>query len=160
RGISSFRRQMSKDNVRVRSATRGDAAIIADFNIRMAMETEKLVLDPNVIGPGVKAVLEDASKGSYFVAKIDGRVVGCLMITHEWSDWRNGDIWWIQSVYVHADFRRKGVFSALYQHVQKVAHAAGAVGLRLYMEEENAAAQATYQRMGMRLTHYRVLEEM
>src|SRR3954463_11828303 len=151
---------MSDASVRVRSATRDDAAIIADFNIRLAMETEKLALDPKVIGPGVAAILADASKGSYFVAEIAGRVAGCLMITHEWSDWRNGDIWWIQSVYTHADFRRQGVFSALYRHVEREARAAGAVGIRLYMEEENSAAQATYERLGMRVTHYRVLEEM
>ena len=151
---------MSKQSVRVRSATPADAAIIADFNIRMAMETEKIALDPKVIGPGVKAIFEDASKGSYFVAEIDGRVAGCLMITHEWSDWRNGDIWWIQSVYTHPDFRRRGVFSELYRHVQCEARAAGAVGIRLYMEEDNSAAQATYERLGMHLTHYRVLEEM
>ncbi|HEV8292117.1 MAG TPA: GNAT family N-acetyltransferase, partial [Tepidisphaeraceae bacterium] len=92
--------------------------------------------------------------------EIGGSIVGCLLITHEWSDWRNGDIWWIQSVYVQADFRRRGVFSALYRHVEKVAAAAGAVGLRLYMEEENGTAQATYERMGMQVTHYRVLERI
>ena len=151
---------MNKQDIRVRSATRADAATIADFNIRMAMETEKLVLDPNVIGPGVLAIFDDASKGQYFVAEIAGRVAGCLMITHEWSDWRNGDIWWIQSVYVHADFRRRGVFTALYRHVAREARSAGAVGIRLYMEEENASAQATYERLGMHLTRYRVLEEM
>ena len=151
---------MSDKTLHIRSATPDDASIIADFNIRMAIETEKLALDPSIIFPGVRAVFVDPSRGQYFVAEIRGSVVGCLMITHEWSDWRNGDIWWIQSVYVHADFRRKGVFGALYRHVEQVARAAGAVGLRLYMEEENASAQATYERMGMRLTHYRVLEEI
>jgi ribosomal protein S18 acetylase RimI-like enzyme len=126
----------------------------------MAMETEKLALDAKVIGPGVRAIFDDPAKGAYFVAEVERRVAGCLMITHEWSDWRNGDIWWIQSVYVHADFRRRGVFSALYRHVQREARAAGAVGIRLYMEEDNSAAQATYERLGMQLTHYRVLEEM
>jgi ribosomal protein S18 acetylase RimI-like enzyme len=151
---------MSDESLHIRSATAEDASIIAEFNIRMAMETENLALDPSTIFPGVRAVFADPTRGQYFVAESAGNVVGCSMITHEWSDWRNGDIWWIQSVYVHADFRRTGVFSALYRHVQKVARAAGAVGLRLYMEEENAAAQATYERMGMRVTHYRVLEEM
>jgi len=151
---------MSDKTLHIRSATPDDASIIADFNIGMAIETENLVLDPSTIFPGVRAVFLDPSRGQYFVAEIRGSVVGCLMITHEWSDWRNGDIWWIQSVYVHEDYRRRGVFSALYRHVEKVARAAGAVGLRLYMEEENTAAQATYERMGMKLTHYRVLEEM
>src|ERR1043165_7054488 len=134
---------MSKPNIRVRSATRGDAATIADFNIAMAMETETLVLDPKVIGPGVLAIFDDSSRGQYFVAETDGRVAGCLMITHEWSDWRNGDIWWIQSVYTHPDFRRRGVFTALYRHLEREARTAGAVGIRLYMEAENSAAQAT-----------------
>ena len=151
---------MSKQDIRVRSATRADAATIADFNIRMAMETEKLTLNPKVIGPGVLAIFDDAARGQYFVAEIAGKVAGCLMITHEWSDWRNGDIWWIQSVYVHPDFRRRGVFSALYQHAATAARAAKAVGLRLYMEEENSTAQATYEKLGMKLTHYRVLEQL
>jgi GNAT superfamily N-acetyltransferase len=151
---------MSEQTLHIRSATPDDASSIADFNIRMAMETENLALDPSTIFPGVRAVLVDPSRGHYFVAEIAGKVVGCLSITHEWSDWRNGDLWWIQSVYVHPDARRKGVFTALYRHVEKVARAAGAVGLRLYMEEGNKTAQATYERLGMRLTHYRVLEEM
>src|SRR5437773_10518567 len=121
-----------KRAVHVRSARPADAPIIADFNIRMAEETEGLVLKELVINTGVRAVFTDPSRGEYFVAEIDGRVVGCLMITHEWSDWRNGDIWWIQSVFVHADFRRRGVFSALYQHAANAARAAKAVGARLY----------------------------
>src|SRR5258705_12967452 len=135
---------MRDQAVHYRSAKAEDASIIADFNILMAMETEKLALDPSSIFPGVRAVLVDPSRGQYFVAEIEGKVAGCLSITHECSDWRNGDIWWIQSVYVHADFRRRGVFAGLYRHVEKAARAAAAVGLRLYMEEENAAAQATY----------------
>ena len=149
-----------KTPIQVRSATPDDASLIADFNIRMAMETEKLVLDPKVIGPGVTALFDDAARGLYFVAEVGGRVAGCLMITHEWSDWRNGDIWWIQSVYTHPDFRRSGVFTALYRHVEHEARTAGAVGIRLYMEEENTAAQATYEKLGMKLTRYRVLEQM
>ena len=151
---------MTSTMLSVRSATPDDASVIADFNIRMAMETEALALEQSIIFPGVRAVFDDPSRGQYFVAASGKQVVGCLMITHEWSDWRNGDIWWIQSVYVHQDFRRRGVFSALYRHVEEVAAAEGAVGLRLYMEEENANAQATYERLGMKVTHYRVLERM
>ena len=151
---------MTSTMLSVRSATPDDASIIADFNIRMAMETEALALEQSIIFPGVRAVFDDPSRGQYFVGESGKQVVGCLMITHEWSDWRNGDIWWIQSVYVHADFRRGGVFTALYRHVEREARAAGAVGIRLYMEEENAVAQATYERMGMHVTHYRVLEKM
>ena len=151
---------MSKQTIHIRSATAADAAIIADFNIRMAMETEKIALNPDVIGRGVRAIFDDPAKGQYFVAEIAKQVIGCLMITHEWSDWRNGDIWWIQSVYTHPDFRRRGVFTALYRHVEREARAAGAVGIRLYMEQDNSNAQAAYERLGMQLTHYRVLEQM
>ena len=154
------RKSMTSTLLSVRSATPDDASIIADFNIRMAMETEALALDQSIIFPGVRAVFDDPSRGRYFVAESGKQVVGCLMITHEWSDWRNGDIWWIQSVYVRPDFRRRGVFSALYRHAANAARAAKAVGVRLYMEEENSTAQATYQKLGMKLTHYRVLEEM
>src|SRR5947207_8219733 len=151
---------MNQPAVHIRSAKRDDASIIADFNIRMAEETEGVVLKEGVIGPGVRAIFDDPSRGQYFVAEVGKQVVGCLMITHEWSDWRNGDIWWIQSVYVRSDFRRRGVFSSLYRHAEKAARAAKAVGLRLYMEEENSAAQATYEKLGMKLTHYCVLEQM
>ena len=147
-------------SILIRPATKADVTVLADFNMRIAKETENLALDPNVITAGVAAIFQKEERGAYFVAEVAGQVAGCLMITHEWSDWRNGDIWWIQSVYVHPDFRRRGVFSALYRHVEKAARAAGAVGIRLYMEEANKAAQATYERLGMKLGHYRVLEQM
>src|SRR3954464_2102569 len=139
---------MSDPSLHIRSATPDEASIIADFNIRMAMETENLALDPRTTFRGVSAGFGDRSRGEYFVAEGGGKVVGCLLITHEWSDWRNGDIWWIQSVYVHPDFRRQGIFSALYRHAANMARAVKAVGLRLYMEQENSAAQATYQKLG------------
>jgi ribosomal protein S18 acetylase RimI-like enzyme len=152
----------TSSSVHIRPALPTDAAILAEFNIRIAIETENLVLDPAVIFAGVRALFEVPSRGQYFVAEISGQkqIAGCLMITHEWSDWRNGDIWWIQSVYVHPDFRRRGVFTALYRHVEQAARAAGAVGLRLYMDEDNLPAQKTYERLGMKLGHYRVLEHM
>ena len=144
----------------VRPATPDDVAIIAEFNLRMAMETESVALDPATLHRGVSKVLSDPAKGAYFVAAADRQVVGCLMITHEWSDWRDGDIWWIQSVYGDAAHRGRGVFRSLYAHVEQAARAAGARGLRLYVERENAVAQATYQAMGMSLTHYRLMEVM
>lgn len=143
----------------VRPATTEDAPTIAAFNITMAMETEHLHLDPAVVGAGVRAGLADAAKACYFVAEIAGRVAGCCMVTHEWSDWRNGDIWWLQSVYVHTDFRRRGVFSAMYRHVVAAARGAGAVCLRLYVERENESAKATYRSLGMSATHYDVMEQ-
>jgi ribosomal protein S18 acetylase RimI-like enzyme len=159
----------------VRRGRPADAATLTVFNTQMALETEAVTLRPDVIGPGVAAALADATKAIYFVAEVGGaagpgevagqdgpggRVVGQLMITHEWSDWRNGDIWWVQSVYVHPNFRRRGLFRALYDHARAEAKAAGAVGLRLYVETNNAAAQSTYRQLGMAMTHYHVMEEM
>src|SRR5689334_14458476 len=102
------------DPITIRDARAEDTLIIAVYNVAMAIETEKIRLDPEVVRRGVRAVLEDESKGRYFVAEANGKVAGQLLITHEWSDWRDGDIWWIMSVYVHPDYRRRGVFRALY----------------------------------------------
>ena len=151
---------MEKPHPIIRSARAADADTLVDFNARMARETEGLSLDPAVLSPGVRAALADPAKAIYFVAESGGRVIGQLMITHEWSDWRNGDVWWVQSVYVHPDHRRQGVFRALYDHARGEAKKAGAVGLRLYVEENNAAALAVYRQLGMGMTHYRVMEEM
>lgn len=143
----------------IRAATTKDAATIAVFNIKMALETENLRLDPNTIERGVKRVFEDKSRGDYYVAEIDGAVVGCLMITHEWSDWRDGDMWWIQSVYVTPDARKLGVFKALYEHVEKLAIEQDVVAIRLYVERHNDRAKQTYIRMGMELTEYDVMHK-
>lgn len=144
-------------SIRVRPARLDDAPFIVESNCRMALETEGLTLDPATVRPGVRAVLQEASKGLYFLAEADGLPVGQLMITYEWSDWRNGNIWWIQSVYVVPEFRRRGAFTALYRHVEDLSRRSGATGLRLYVEENNAAAQETYRRLGMRMAHYRVM---
>lgn len=150
---------MNENKIQVRPATPADAAIIADFNIAMAKETESIDLDHATVHAGVRAGIADAAKARYFVAESAGRVVGCCMITHEWSDWRNGDIWWFQSVYVHPDFRRAGVFRAMYEYVESAAKSAGVVMLRLYVEQENHRAQKTYEAMGMSLAHYLVMEK-
>lgn len=144
----------------VRPARPDDAEALVEFNFRMARETEDLTLDRDVLARGVRAALADANKALYFVAEVGGLPAGALMITHEWSDWRNGDLWWIQSVYVLPDYRKAGVFKALYRHVQQAARDAGAVGLRLYVEKENAVAQQVYARLGMTMTHYAVMEEI
>ena len=102
----------------IRNADSDDASLIASFNSAMAEETEGRGLDASLINPGVAALLADSGKGRYWVAESDGRVVGQIMVTYEWSDWRNGTIWWIQSVYIHPDYRRQGVFSGLYRHVE------------------------------------------
>jgi GNAT superfamily N-acetyltransferase len=144
----------------VRPATIHDAQAIVDFNLAMALETENLRLDPQILWAGVRAALADPLKATYFVGECDGKLAGVLMITHEWSDWRNGDIWWIQSVYVHPDFRRHGVFKAMYQHTEQAAKQSGAIGLRLYVVDHNQAAQKTYERLGMHLSEYVVMENL
>jgi GNAT superfamily N-acetyltransferase len=145
--------------MKIRKARLGDVAIIADFNSRLAWETEKLKLDAKTILCGVRAVLKDAGKGTYFIAEHKGAVVGQLLITCEWSDWRNGNFWWIQSVYVAAEHRQSGVFRALFAHVQKLALSKRNVcGLRLYVEANNSRAQCTYVKLGMAKTHYEVFE--
>jgi ribosomal protein S18 acetylase RimI-like enzyme len=143
----------------LRRAVPADAATIAEFNCLLAEESEGKVLDRAVLAAGVAAGLADPEKALYFVAEEGGAVVGQLMLTREWSDWRNGWIWWIQSVYVRKDARRRGIFRALYQYVEGLARAdPGVVGLRLYVERDNHAAQETYLNVGMERTGYLVLE--
>ena len=133
--------------------------MVADFNLRLAAETEQLRLDPDCVQAGVCALLQDPSKGIYFLAVDDGEVVGQAMITYEWSDWRNGNIWWLQSVYVRPEFRKRGVFRMLFRHIQDLARRQpGVWGLRLYMHSENNRARAAYARLGMACTHYQVFE--
>lgn len=141
-----------------RSATPADGEIIASYNSRMAEETEGRPLNADIIGPGVMQLLEDSTKGRYWVAESAGKVVGQIMVTYEWSDWRNGTLWWIQSVYVHPDYRRMGVFSTLYRYVESVAHENHVCGLRLYVECNNRRAQKTYEALGMVNPNYQVME--
>ncbi|MBA4020367.1 MAG: GNAT family N-acetyltransferase [Pirellula sp.] len=143
----------------IRDARPSDAPTIVDFNIRMAWETEQKRLDPTKITPGVAAVLSRPELGRYFVAENvterESEVIGQLMITYEWSDWRNGNFWWIQSVYVREDTRGQGVFRALYEHVERLARAdAGSCGLRLYVEHANERAKGVYRKLGMQPSDY------
>jgi GNAT superfamily N-acetyltransferase len=143
----------------IRPATAADAGFLARGNIAMALEAEHKTLDAAIVGAGVRAVLDDPGKGVYFVAELDQRVVGQLMITYEWSDWRNGNFWWIQSVYVLPEARRKGVFQSLFAHLARTARDAGDVcGIRLYVDRGNARAQATYRRCGLEDAGYAVME--
>jgi len=144
----------------IRRGTVADAEVVVEFNACMARETEGIELDRATLTDGVRQVLSDESRGLYFVAEVEERVVGQLMLTYEWSDWRNGWIWWIQSVYVHPDFRRAGVFTALNQHVAQVARAAGVKGIRLYVDAHNLAAQETYRRLGMTVSNYLLFERV
>ena len=144
-----------------REAVADDAAILAGFNRAMALETESKSLAMETLLPGVRAVLRDPRHGFYVVADTGGEIAGSLLVTYEWSDWRNGRIWWIQSVYVRPDFRRRGIYRTLHGFVRERARAAGeVVGIRLYVERDNAAALRTYAALGMTETPYRVYEEM
>jgi GNAT superfamily N-acetyltransferase len=145
--------------MKIRLATPQDVSIVTEFNLRLADETEQLKLDPPTVQAGVAAVLGDASKGLYFLAELEGRIAGQLMITYEWSDWRNGNLWWLQSVYVHPDFRSRGVFRALFGHLGELARTRNDVaGLRLYMHHENEPARRTYERLGMKRAGYEIFE--
>ena len=147
--------------VEPRVAVAGDAATLAGFNRAMALETEAKTLPAEKLLPGVEAVLRDPLHGFYVVADTGRDIAGALLVTYEWSDWRNGRLWWIQSVYVRPAHRRRGIYRMLHEFVRARARAAGdVVGLRLYVERENAAAQHTYAALGMTETPYRIYEEV
>ena len=153
---------MSRQSPRlmVRSAGTPDMAVLVEFNRAMAMESEEKGLDEATLAAGVQHLIDHPVDGFYLVAEIGGVPAGCLMVTYEWSDWRAGRFWWIQSVYVRPEHRRKGVYSALHETVRDRARAApDACGIRLYVERDNAGAQATYASLGMRETAYRLYEE-
>ena len=146
-------------DIQIRRARASDAGFIVESNVAMAKETEGMALDEDVVRPGVAAVLADDALAFYLVAEIDGRPTAQLMVTYEWSDWRNGLWWWIQSVYVRPEFRRQGVYSALHRHVADAARQTGGVcGLRLYVEQENTTAQQVYQSLDMHHTRYHMYE--
>jgi GNAT superfamily N-acetyltransferase len=146
-------------SITVRQATPEDADFLVHGNAALALETERIALDPDRLRDGVRALLADPSRGVYYIAESGGRRVGQMMTTFEWSDWRNGVFWWIQSVYVLPGHRGAGVFTSLYRHVEKLAKSdPGVCGLRLYVENGNARAQAAYQRVGMQPAVYRVFE--
>lgn len=146
--------------VHVRAARPADLDLLVRFNAAMALETEGRALDPARLRAGVAAALADPQRGAYRVAELDGAPAGALLVTREWSDWRNGWFWWIQSVWVEPDARRRGVYRALHADVLARAAAAGdAVGVRLYVEQHNAAAQQTYRRLGMRPARYAFFEQ-
>jgi len=144
-----------------REATPSDVSVIVDFQVAMARETEELDLDREVCTRGVQAVFDDDSRGRYFLAQSDGMVIASLMITYEWSDWRNGKVWWIQSVYVRPEFRKQRVYAGLYEHVQRLVLADDSVrGIRLYVDRRNTSAQSVYTKLGMNGEHYQVFEWM
>ena len=143
----------------IRTATVADVETVVANNAAMAMETEGRRLDPETLRTGVARVLSDPTRGVYYLAEIDGRVVGQLLITKEWSDWRDGWFWWIQSVFVAPEARRTGVYRVLHEHVVAEARRAGNVcGIRLYTEQANTRAQQVYEQMGMTRSAYVMYE--
>lgn len=146
--------------MKIREAYREDAETIISFQQLMAMETEGMKLEHSTISGGVMAVFNDPSKGTYYVAESDNKVVASLLITPEWSDWRNSYIWWFQSVYVIPEQRRKGIFREMYIFIKEAALKDNIPGLRLYVEKDNVRAQQTYEAMGMDGEHYKLFEEM
>jgi ribosomal protein S18 acetylase RimI-like enzyme len=145
----------------IRLATPRDARTLAAFNAAMALETEGKRLFPEVVGAGVRRLLGRPASGFYVVAHAGNAVVGCLMVTTEWSDWRNGSFWWIQSVYVHPEFRRRGVYKMLYRYIRALAAKRRSVcGFRLYVERHNRRARAAYRAAGMQQTAYVVFEQL
>jgi len=147
--------------IEVRQAERGDIDTIAEFQMDMARETEDLELDDSVLKRGIQALFDDDKKGRYFVALVNGKPVGSLMITYEWSDWRNGNVWWIQSVFIAREYRRQGLFRAMYESIkQKVQQIPEVCGLRLYVFRENHHAKSVYKKLGMAGDHYEIFEWM
>ena len=144
--------------ITIRKATPADANAIIDFQLKMAWETEQLALVPEVVTKGVNAVFSDTSRGQYWVAEDTGNVISSLLITYEWSDWRNCEVWWFQSVYVLPVWRRKGIFRSMYLQIRNEAEKQGVAGLRLYVETNNSGAQNTYKALGMQSEHYRMYE--
>jgi ribosomal protein S18 acetylase RimI-like enzyme len=146
--------------VTIRPATDDDAHHVIVFNTALAAETEGKTLDASTLAVGVRKALADPARSLYFLAEVDGAVVGQTMVTFEWSDWRNAFFWWIQSVYVDSRFRRRGVFRALHDHVRREARSRPDVcGLRLYVHHDNHRAMKTYQRLGMPQGDYLMCEE-
>ena len=144
----------------IRAASPADLDVIVAANLALAKESERLLLEPATLREGVLKLLDGREPGQYWVAELDGRVVGQLLITFEWSDWRNRTVWWIQSVHVEPEARGRGVFRALFEWTRRTAQAAGAGGLRLYVDTTNTRAQAVYAAVGMTGEHYKVFEDM
>lgn len=145
----------------IRQAIESDSATIVEFQIAMAWETEQVKLHEPTVTKGVAAVFADSSKGIYYVAEIDGKVAGSLLTTFEWSDWRNGTVLWIQSVYVKPEYRKRSIFSHLYKHVQElVASNPDLRGIRLYADKTNISAHGVYEHLGMTAEHYQMFEWM
>lgn len=146
---------------KIRKARIDEVEIIVDFQLKMALETENLHLNHDVLYKGVEEVFKDKSKGNYFVAEINSRVIASLLTTYEWSDWRSSTIIWIQSVYVMPEFRKHGVFKQMYDFIKEIVNSShGYCGIKLYVDKTNLKAQKVYESVGMNGEHYRMYEWM
>jgi ribosomal protein S18 acetylase RimI-like enzyme len=147
--------------VKIIKAQKQHALTIAEFNVAMALETENKIIPPEKIIPGVESLMEKPHYGFYIIAEHENEITGCMMITYEWTDWRNGLFWWIQSVFVKKEYRQKGIYRAMHEFVRKEAKKhEEVVGIRLYVEKDNKNAQQVYHKMGMKETDYKLFEEM
>lgn len=145
----------------IRKAHSPEINTIADFQLRMALETEQVKLDPDTVRSGVQAVMDDPNKGFYLIAEEDEKVVASLMVTPEWSDWRAKTVWWIQSLYVMPDYRRKGIFKSMYTYLKnEINHLPDIAGIRLYVDKTNTKAQKVYEIIGMNPNHYTLYEDI
>ncbi|MGV8095766.1 MAG: GNAT family N-acetyltransferase [Mangrovibacterium sp.] len=143
----------------IRKAVPEEAQQITKFQIAMALETENIILDPGTVTLGVQAVFSDSAKGNYFIAEENGQVIASLLTTFEWSDWRNGTVLWIQSVYVLPEFRQKGTYKALYSHIRTMVEQDNSLkGIRLYVDKCNTTAQKVYEKLKMTADHYQLYE--
>ncbi len=150
---------MTTSDIIVREATPSDIDALVDFQQSMAQETEGKSLDPDLLLEGVSSVFLSPSRGFYLVAEVEGRVAASLLITYEWSDWRNATFWWIQSVYVGTRLRRRGVFKAMHNYVCDLASSRDDIcGIRLYVDRNNLVAQQAYASVGMSKSHYDMFE--
>lgn len=146
---------------KIRLAKIDDSFAISGFQLKMAIETENLQLETETVGKGVNAVFEKPELGQYFVAEKDGQIIASMLTTFEWSDWRNAQVWWLQSVYVIPEFRRQGIFKRMYEFVKILAENDDNVGgIRLYVDKTNVRAQEVYKAVGMNGEHYQVFECM
>lgn len=146
---------------KIRKAYNTEIDTLVSFQLAMAKETEELELDSIKLKNGMQAVFDDPTKGCYFVAEKDGEIAGSLLITYEWSDWRNAQVWWIQSVYVRKNFRKQGIYKSLYHHIVNIVNNDDSIaGIRLYVDTTNKTAQKTYEKLGMDGGHYQMFEKM
>jgi ribosomal protein S18 acetylase RimI-like enzyme len=148
-------------DILIREATRNDISSLVQFQLQLASETENIILDSTILKAGMNAMFDDSTKGGYYVAEANGELIACHMITYEWSDWRNGMVYWLQSVYVKPSFRQHGVFKKMFEALwAKIQSDPNIVGLRLYADKTNLRAQKVYSTLGMNGDHYTVFEKM